>query len=179
MDVIRQLDQLGPLLDDVVGGISADQLGNSTACAEYDVRGVLEHMIGGATVFTAVYQGTEPGEPPLADLLGSFASTIGGLFDSIRAPGALDQTIQAPFGEATGAGFAQYVVLDGIVHGWDLATATGQSYDPPAELVAAAQACAEEMLDPMRDGTTFADATEPPAGATPIERLAAYTGRKV
>jgi uncharacterized protein (TIGR03086 family) len=179
MDVINQLDQLGPLLDDVVGRISADQLGNSTACAEYDVRGVLEHMIGGATVFTAAYQGTEPGEPPLDDLLASFAPTIGGLFDAMRAPGGLDRTIQAPFGETTGAGFAQYVVLDGIVHGWDLATATGQSYDPPAELVAAAQACATAMLDPMRDGTTFADATEPPAGASPIEQLVAYTGRKV
>jgi uncharacterized protein (TIGR03086 family) len=136
-------------------------------------------MIGGATVFTAAYQGTEPGEPPLDDLLASFAPTIGGLFDAMRAPGALDRTIQAPFGETTGAGFAQYVVLDGIVHGWDLASATGQSYDPPAELVAAAQACAEAMLDPMRDGTTFADATEPPAGASPIEQLVAYTGRKV
>jgi uncharacterized protein (TIGR03086 family) len=179
MDVLSQLDQLGPLLDDVVGGISADQLDNSTACAEYDVRGVLEHMIGGATVFTAAFRGAEPGEPPLADPLASFAPTIGGLFDSMRAPGALDQTIQAPFGAVPGAGFAQYVVLDGLVHGWDLATATGQSYDPPAELVAAAQACAEGMLDPMRDGTTFAQATEPPAGASPIERLAAYTGRKV
>ena len=28
-----------------------------------------------------------------------------------------------------------------------------------------------------RDGDTFADATELPAGATPIERLVAFTGR--
>lgn len=179
MDVLSQLDQLGPLLDATVAGISPDQLDASTPCSEYDVRGILEHMIGGATLFTGAFQGTEPGEPPLADPLPAFAPTIGGLFDSMRAPGALDGTIQAPFGEVPRATFAQYVVLDGIVHGWDLATATGQPYDPPDELVAAARAFAEQALDPMRDGTTFADATEAPADATPIEQLAACTGRKV
>jgi hypothetical protein len=34
------------------------------------------------------------------------------------------------------------------------------------------------MLDPLRDGQTFADAVEPAADASPIERLAAYTGRR-
>jgi uncharacterized protein (TIGR03086 family) len=70
------------------------------------------------------------------------------------------------------------VVLDGLVHGWDLATATGQAYEPPDELVAAAAAFARQAIDPLRDGDTFADAVEPAPGASPIERLANYTGRR-
>jgi hypothetical protein len=31
----------------------------------------------------------------------------------------------------------------------------------------------------MRDGDTFAAAVEPHAGATPIEQLAAFTGRTI
>ncbi|MDZ7733268.1 MAG: hypothetical protein U5R31_09235 [Acidimicrobiia bacterium] len=70
-------------------------------------------------------------------------------------------------------------MLDGLVHGWDLAVATGQAYDPPDELVKEVEEFARGILDPLRDGDTFADAVEPPADAKPIERLAAYTGRRV
>jgi uncharacterized protein (TIGR03086 family) len=96
----------------------------------------------------------------------------------MTAPGALDRTIAAPFGPMPGDAFARFVVLDGLVHGWDLSTATGQPYDPSDELVAAVDAFARQTLDPLRDGSTFGPAVEPAAGATPIERLAAYTGRR-
>jgi hypothetical protein len=60
-----------------------------------------------------------------------------------------------------------------------MATATEQPYAPTDELVAAADRFAREVLDPLRDGQTFATAVEPPPSATPIQRLAAYTGRQV
>ena len=50
---------------------------------------------------------------------------------------------------------------------------------PPDELVGAVAAFAEQALDPLRDGETFAAAVDAPEGATPIQRLAAYTGRPV
>jgi uncharacterized protein (TIGR03086 family) len=142
------------------------------------VRGVLEHMIGGATAFAAAYRGEPAADPDLDDVLGGFGPALQGLGAAIGAPGALDRTVAAPFGDLSGETFARFVVLDGLVHGWDLATATGQPYEPSTELVAAAQAFAEQALDPLRDGQTFAAAVEPAAGASPIERLAAYTGRR-
>jgi hypothetical protein len=33
-------------------------------------------------------------------------------------------------------------------------------------------------VEPLRDGDTFAAAVEPPPPATPIQRLAAFTGRQ-
>lgn len=178
MDPIAQLEQLGPHLGGVVAGITPDQLDNPTPCDEFTVRGVLEHMIAGGTAFAAAYRGEEPKEPDLSDLLGHFADMMGDLAGAISAPGALDQTVQAPFGPVPGETFARFVVLDGLVHGWDMARATGQPYAPPDELVAAAEAFARHALDPLRDGQTFAEATEPAAAASPIERLAAYTGRQ-
>ena len=47
-----------------------------------------------------------------------------GLLDAVQSPGALDRTIQTPGGEMPGAVFARLVALDGLVHGWDLATST-------------------------------------------------------
>jgi uncharacterized protein (TIGR03086 family) len=103
---------------------------------------------------------------------------LGDLVAAITAPGALDRTVQAPFGAVPGDSFARFVVLDGLVHGWDLANATGQAYEPPDELVAAAAAFARQAIDPLRDGETFADAVEPAPGASSIERFANYTRRR-
>jgi uncharacterized protein (TIGR03086 family) len=178
MDAITQLEQLGPHLGGVVAGITPDQLDNPTPCDDFTVRGVLEHMVSGATAFAAAYRGEAPADPDLSDPLGDFGAALGDLVAAITAPGALAQTVAAPFGDVPGETFARFVVLDGLVHGYDMATATGQSYEPPVELVAAADTFAHQALDPLRDGQTFAAATEPAADASPIERLAAYTGRQ-
>jgi len=177
MDPVTQLGLLGPLVGEVVGGIDPDQLDDPTPCADFTVRGVLEHMIGGATAFAAAFRGEEAGEPELADPLARFGPALTDLAAAISAPGALDRMVVAPFGEVPGESFARFVVLDGLVHGWDMANATGQVYDPPAELVAVVDAFARQALDPLRDGQTFVDAVDPEEGATPIEHLVAYTGR--
>jgi uncharacterized protein (TIGR03086 family) len=96
----------------------------------------------------------------------------------MHSPGALERTVAAPFGEVAGETFARFVVLDGLVHGWDLATATGQAYAPPDDLVAEVDVFARQAVEPLRDGETFGQPVAPPPAATPIERLAAFTGRR-
>jgi uncharacterized protein (TIGR03086 family) len=177
MDALTQFATLGPALGGVIAGIDPEQLDAPTPCADFTVRGVLEHMIGGATAFAAAYRGEAPTEPDLADPLAGIQAALGSLGEAISAPGALDRTIAAPFGEVDGDVFARFVVLDGLVHGWDMAVATGQAYEPDRALVAEAEAFARGALDGLRDGQTFKDAVEPAADATPIERLAAFTGR--
>lgn len=179
MDVVSQLDQLGPVLAGVVGDITPDQLDAPTPCAGFTVRGVLEHMIGGATAFAAAFRGEAPVDAEITDVLGQFGPALTSLVAAITSPGALEREVQAPFGVLPGETFARFVVLDGLVHGWDLATATGQPYAPPAALVDAVTEFAREAVPPLRDGDTFADAIEPPAGATAVERLAAFTGRRL
>jgi uncharacterized protein (TIGR03086 family) len=177
MDVLSQLDQLGPLLIEVVDGVPTDKLDNPTPCASFTVGGVLEHMIGGATAFAAAFRGTQPGTPDTRNVLRAFGPALADLAAAIGSPGALERTIRTPFGEMTGDTFARFVVLDGLVHGWDLATATGQRYAPPDKLVATVERFAHDTVPPLRDGDTFAEPVEPAATASPIERLAAFTGR--
>lgn len=92
----------------------------------------------------------------------------------------MDRTIDAPFGQVSGSVFASFVAFDGLIHGWDIASATGLSYDPPAQIVEAVGEFARAAIGPeLRDGDTFAPATEAPAGASPLERLIAFSGRKL
>ena len=186
-------DQLGviiPTLIDIVDGLSADQLTAPTPCANFTVSGVLDHMMGGAAAFVPTFLGEEPsesamgssksapspGEVPAAE----FRSAMTGLLDSVSAPGAMERMIDAPFGRVPGSVFARFVAFDGLIHGWDLSTATGRTYEPPADVVAAVSAFAHEALGPdMRDGDTFAAEATAPAGSGELVRLVAFSGRSV
>ncbi|MCU1354271.1 MAG: hypothetical protein JWM05_3480 [Acidimicrobiales bacterium] len=181
MDPRNQLDEILPLLDALVAPLDDAQLDAPTPCATFAVRNILEHMIGGATAFSAAFRGEEPAAPAQdVELVEAFPGAMAELRAAVRSPGAFDRTISAPFGEVLGETFARFVAMDGLVHGWDIATATGQPYDPPADVVAAVEAFARDAIsDDLRDGDTFAVATEPPGDASPLVRLVAFTGRQV
>ena len=181
MDPITQLDEVMPLLKDMVATLTPEELAAQTPCERFAVQGVLDHMIAGGSMFAAAFRGeAPPAEPPTDDPLVLFPATMDDLVASMKAPGALDQMVDAPFGTVPGEVFARFVALDGLVHGWDIATATGKAYDPPAGVVAAADAFAHQALaDEMRDGDTFKPVTDVPAGASALERLVAFTGRTV
>lgn len=179
MEPRDQLEQLMPLLGALVSTLTPGELTAATPCAEFTVQGVLEHMVAGGAAFAAAYRGDEPHEFDTTDLLPAWEQAMTELADAIMAAGALDRTIAAPFGNVPGSDFARFVALDGLVHGWDIATATGKPYAPPDELVAAVDRFARQTLDPLRDGQTFAAAVAAPADAPPIVRLAAYTGRQI
>lgn len=178
----EQLAEIIPMLDALVAQITPDQLDRPTPCATFTVAGVLEHMIGGATAFAPAFRGDAA--PAAAAPDGTpqerFRRAMAGLLGAVHAPGAQERTIAAPFGEVPGSVFARFVAFDGLVHGWDLATATGQAYAPRDGIVAEVDGFVREVLVPeMRDGDTFAAEADAPAGATPLERLVAFSGRRV
>lgn len=187
MDTQEQLEVILPSLVDIAAHITPDQMGNPSPCADFDVRGVCNHMIGGARFFAAQLRGEPAPEPPApgTDLAGddpatTFAAAMDELLAATRTPGAYERTVVAPFGAVPGAVVARFLTLDGMVHAYDLATATGQVYAPPEELVAEVLAFAEQAIAPeMRDGDTFAAATTPPPDASTLVRLVAFTGRAV
>ena len=181
MDPRTQLDAILPLLGALVAPLTDSQLEASTACSTFAVRNILEHMIGGATMFAAAFRGESPGDAAAGtDLVAAFPTAMADLRQAVHAPGALDRTVAAPFGDIPGEAFARFVALDGLIHGWDIATATGQAYDPPAAVVADVDAFARQAIsDDMRSAGMFAAPVDPPSGASPLVQLVAFTGRHI
>ena len=185
MDGSQQLDQLMPVLHGLVDRISAEQLDDPTPCVNFTVTGVLEHMIGGAGVFSPMLRGEAPpasaGEQPTTGTLQDrWRAAMVDLLDAVHSEGVGDRTIASPFGEVPGSVFTRFVAFDGLIHGWDLATATNQPYSPPDDLVREVDAFARQAVVPdMRNGDTFAAETEAPADADAMERLVAFSGRQV
>jgi len=181
MEPNEQLAVIIPMLKEVADGIGEEQLSGATPCAEFTVEGVLDHMTALATGFAPMFRGEDPGAatPPAgADLIDDFNLAMDGLLAAVQSPGALDRTIQTPGGQMPGEVFARLVALDGLVHGWDLATSTSQDWTPPESLVAEVDAFAHVAItSEMRDGGAFAP-ERTAAGTSPMQHLAAFTGRQ-
>lgn len=183
MDPIEQLSHLLPPLSDLVDHIEPAQLDDPTPCTDFTVRGVLDHMLVLGGAFAYLFRGEEPPEIPPSARDGrvpapEFRKTMDALLDAVRSPGAMERTVSSPVGDMPGETFARLVAFDGLVHGWDLATATGQDYRPDPEVVAAVDEFARAAItDDLRDGDRFKDATQAPADAGRLEQLIAFSGR--
>jgi uncharacterized protein (TIGR03086 family) len=95
-------------------------------------------------------------------------------------PGVLDRETALPVGRGR-AELALYLHLgETLVHGWDLARATGQRSPWDDEVVEASLTQFRSWLPPQRPpGSPFLDATPWGADGAPIDQLAAYLGRDV
>jgi uncharacterized protein (TIGR03086 family) len=185
MTPVEQLEQLIPALTDVVDRIWFTQMEAPTPCANFNVHDVIDHMIVGGGGFAPMFRGeaAEPVTPPAVYgwvPAAEFAATMKDLLEAVQSPGALTRSIDAPFGTVDGDTFARFVAFDALVHGWDLARATGQVWAPSNQLVAEVDSFARQAIAPaMRDGDTFCEPTDPGSTAGPLEQLIAFSGRTV
>jgi len=181
-----QLAVIIPMLKQVGAGIKTGQLDGPTPCASFTVSGVLDHMTSLASGYAPAFRGDPPpsdsrsSAPSDTDLPVRFQLAMDALLDAVQSKGALQRTIDTPFGPMPGSQFARLVAFDGLIHGWDLATSTHQAWDPPEDLVVEIDAFARQAIAPaLRDGDTFAQETYAPPDATPLLRLVAFSGRKI
>lgn len=185
MDPIEQLSHILPTLSEMVERIEPGQLNNPTPCAAFTVHDVLNHMIvlGGSFAYSFRGEEVPEGKPPTSPgrvPAPEFRSAMSSLLAAVASPGAMERTINAPMGAMPGEVFARFVAFDGLIHGWDLATATGLDYEIPQKVVAAVDEFARGAIrSEMRDGDTFKVETSPPAGASTLERLVAFSGRSL
>lgn len=207
----RALDAAGEL----IAGVREDQWSSPTPCTEWNVRMLVDHLVAGNQIYARVLSG-EPLPPPETmaqframdhlgdDPLGAFRQAGAQLLDAFRQPGVLERVFEVPVGGARGLMMPGFFALhlrigDTLVHGWDLARATGQPARLPndiaeQELAGIQRLASGSGLPAAVEGFLFsrqpasADAaTRPPFGppqpvaddAPAIDRLAAFLGRRL
>jgi uncharacterized protein (TIGR03086 family) len=172
----------------LVAGTEPEQLSSPTPCANWNVRALINHFVGGGHMFAAAFRGEEvhiDPEAPMPDLVGDdpVAAYDGAITDfcaAVDTPGAMDKVINLPVGQMPAPIVLEMLKFDLLVHCWDIARATGQNFEPPAELAEQGLQTAAMVISPeARDGDTFAAEVTPPSSASPIEKLVAFTGRSV
>ena len=157
-----------------------------TPCTEWDVRALVNHVVGANRRYTMLLHGATADEVDAtrtADHLGddpasSFAATAAELRVAFCEPGALTCTAHHPSGKRTGAQLLAMRVLDITVHTWDLARSIGAD----ESLDAAAVAFALTLQDTVEAGRARGSFDPPPADtptdASPQARLLHVSGRR-
>ena len=99
---------------------------------------------------------------------------------AFRAEGALERPVTVPAGTLPGVVACELRVVEAVVHGWDLARATGLPLEFPADLVEESIAFSRVQVTRLPPGRTpFGPPTPVSGDASALDRLAALLGRTV
>ncbi|MGW7569718.1 TIGR03086 family metal-binding protein [Streptomyces tendae] len=182
---------LGPqtrILARLADGVRDDRLADPTPCPDLAVRNLLGHLTGLAVAFRDAARkdlGPTTDTSPEASVpdVGTgwreeLAKVLGELADAWREPDAWTGMTRAGGIDLPGAVAGAVVADELVIHGWDLARATGQEYAPdPAALQAAYGLLAAAAEESDRDAGMFGPVVPVPADAPLLERAVGLSGR--
>lgn len=169
----------------IVAGVRPEQLGNRTPCADWDVRLLLNHIIGGNYMFAELARGgrvdaTGEMEDYTRPSPGThYLESAEAVMAAWAEPGAMDRRVHMPFGDVPASAAVCIHFLDIVVHGWDLARATDQDATIAPDLAAEALDISSDLLSPeLRDAGVFGPEVPALADDPLHHRLVAFMGRR-
>jgi uncharacterized protein (TIGR03086 family) len=133
MDVNTLYHRTVEFFADRVNAVKADQWDDPTPCTEWTVRDLTNHvtyedlwtvpLMTGATLEEVGdrFEGDVLGEDPIGSALTAARAAIATVASELPRGG----TVHLSFGETPSSEYAMQLAADHLVHGWDLAVATG------------------------------------------------------
>ena len=176
-------------LADVVARVRDDQLEAPTPCPGTSVAGMLDHIDGFALAFTAAAEHTEPpggSQPPVVDasrLAADWRTRIPARLAALAEAWRVDDAwvgMTKAGGVDLPSEVAGVVALDEVVvHGWDLASATGQQYSVEQAQLDAVFGFVRASAEQNPDGTPglFGPPVTVPEDAPLLDRVIGLAGR--
>jgi uncharacterized protein (TIGR03086 family) len=169
----------------VVAKAGAAELTATTPCTDWDLRTLLNHMI----LWTAYSAERRARDEPLPDELVStdfvaqpgYAQAYAAQLDRAVAawsdPAAWTRELKVMGTPTPSAGVGALLLAEMVLHGWDVARATGQDYQCDGPVLAAAAQAVDDNAELFRQYQGFAAPVALPAGASAFDRLLAASGR--
>ena len=174
----------------LVATVADEQLNAATPCPAYTIGDLVDHIGGLALAFTAAAQkdtgplvnSSPSGDGALLtdDWRTRIVRDLDALIDAWRKPDAWEGMTRIASMDAPAEMVGLTVADELVVHGWDLATATGRDYDVDPDSLAAARQFLDMAISPdspAGDTVAFGPGRPAPAGATPLEQAIALAGR--
>jgi uncharacterized protein (TIGR03086 family) len=170
----------------VVAGVRDEQLTDPTPCAGTPVAGVLDHLVGLTLAFRLAADKQPVGRAPRAsadhlvpDWRVVVPRQLQDLVVAWRNPAARDGTAAAGGVQMPAPAMALVALTEVLVHGWDVAVATGQPYRVAPDV---AEACLQFVKEfaggaPEARNAMYGPVVPVPADAPVFDRLLGETGR--
>ena len=181
MELYEAFDRAVASTAGIVKAVRPDQADAPTPCTEWDVRDLLNHIIGTLWLSEALLSDRTPRHPmapgglPGTDLAGQDPAAA---LTAASAGDTLTHVHTTPLGDMPGPALAGFTTLDILVHGWDLAQATGQPAALDDILAAHVLAFAEQAITPGFRAPRIGPAVLVAADASLTDRLVAFLGRQ-
>ena len=167
----------------LLAAVQAGQWEDPTPCSEWNVRRLVTHMVSGTRNVKSVMDGQGPqnwgdnvlGDDPLAAFDDARVAAVAAL----QVTGAMDRMVTTRQGERPAGDYALGQAQEMLVHGWDLAKATGQDTAMDPELLEVEYARALRNRERMRGSTAWGESeVDVPDGADAQTAYLGILGRK-
>ncbi|SRR6266581_1811569 len=160
----------------VLRQLTEDDLSGPTPCAEYTVGDVGQHMVRSMVLLASV-AGEQVDSPAAGTLEEKVAATAEAALAAWRRRG-LDGSVAVGRSELPASLAVEIIPLELLVHGWDIARATGRDIEVSPGVAAYVLDRARELITDDKRGRSFAAEVAAAPDATVLQRLIAFTGRK-
>jgi uncharacterized protein (TIGR03086 family) len=177
-------------LSALVRGVREDQLGLPTPCPGRTVADLLDHIEGFSIGFAAAAAKTSLDAPPRAprsadgsrlgdDWRERIPQRLDGLARAWREDAAWTGMTRAAAVDLTGADAGLFALDEVVVHDWDVATATGQPFTCPSELLEALFRFLSGFVGANPNGVPglFGPPVSVPDSADLLDQVVGLTGR--
>jgi uncharacterized protein (TIGR03086 family) len=170
----------------VVEQVTDADLARPTPCEDWDVRALLNHLVAGNLWVGELVDGrtiAEVGHRLDGDVLGddppaAYRASAEVAAERFGRPHAMDLPVAVSYGPVPGSVYCGHRLIDVLVHGWDLAVATGQPADLPPDLVDAALEVVLPQAALLSASGAFGDhPADPGPEVPPQDRLLRVLGR--
>jgi uncharacterized protein (TIGR03086 family) len=163
-------------LQPVLRNLTAEDQSRPTPCADFTCHELAGHLLQSLAQLGAM-TGTDVAIPDSGSLEDRVSLTTAQAIEAWRDRG-LEGGVPGPGGSEMPAAFAASILpVELLLHGWDLAQSSGQTLRVSDELVAYVAELAEGVV-PGGRGRSFGEEVAPAPDAGPLDRLAAYSGRR-
>jgi uncharacterized protein (TIGR03086 family) len=159
--------------------VAPEQWSNQTPCTEWTARDLVGHVVGTHGMMLGFIGRSLSSAPTVEDdPLAAFKAARGDMQAVLDDPELAGTEYDGMFGRTNiSATVDRFLGFDLVVHGWDLARATGQDERIDPQEVDRVWAHARELGDNLRQPGVCAPAVEVGDDASEQERLLAYLGR--
>jgi uncharacterized protein (TIGR03086 family) len=169
-----------------VRAVRDDQWDWPTPCAEWDVRALVNHMVGEDRWTVPLLAGetiAQVGDRFSGDLLGddplrACRQAVDEATTAVGRPGALHRTVDLSFGQTPAQEYVWQLFADHLIHAWDLARAIGVDERLDPALVTACAAWFAEREDGYRSAGVIASRPPTTDDADQQTSLLAAFGRQ-
>jgi uncharacterized protein (TIGR03086 family) len=165
------------VMQPILRGLTTEDRERQTPCQEFTGHELAEHLFG-SLIGVGGMAGANVVNPEEGSLENRVSTMAGTAIEAWRARG-VEGMVSGPGGHELPATVAATILsIEFLIHAWDFAQTSGQQVVVSDEVVAWVRDNGSDIIAGGRERGDFTDAVEVAADASPLDKLAAFAGRR-